>query len=433
MNAFLILTCAVIVWLNRGRYDPSIPFLTLLYLKWVHAAVRNKSVLTELSARLLKLLPWVFSLLFLIRNELLYVDPRFAPIGTCIRTLPILGMAVYTWGGRARNFSFALFLVPLVIALVISSSPHIDVFQSNKLAVDFFLNGLNPYSASYPEIYKSEFDYRPGFLYWPGALYLQTLSQLIFRDIRVILLLAWAGGGFFIRGRGLLLVSWLTLPFLAFGLEQAWLDPLIAFGGALTLYAIRTKKLGLWVVGVVLAASVKQYGFMIGLFSILYYALEFGIPAMRKSFWMMAGLFLLLMAPMVLWNPHDFFQMTILTHTSAKIRPDALNFTAFLLKVSGCELPGLVQFAFALCGLVLAVYHVIYNRAKRQLRVVPEAWAIFFGFSVFFGKFAFCNYFWLLISFWILAESEGDDKISAAPENLQPSSEGHPDHKSRFA
>lgn len=433
MNALLIFSSAVIVWLNRGRYDPSIPFLTLIYLKWIHSTLRNQTIFPKLAALTLSVLPWLFAGLFLVRNELLYVESDYLPYSMAIRALPLLGMVIFTYGARFRNLSFVFFILPLVIGLFISPSPHIDVFQSNKLAVDFFLHGINPYSATYPEIYKHEFDYHPGFLYWPGALYLQTLSQLLFRDIRAVLLLAWVAAGFLLRGRGRLTVLWLTLPFLAFGLEQAWLDPLISLGGALTLYAIRTKKLGLWVVAAVLAASVKQYGFMIGLFSMLYCALEYGIPAVRKSFWQMAGCFLLLLLPMVLWNPHDFLQMTVFSHVSAKVRSDALNFTAFLLRTTGIELPGIVQLCFTALGLALAVYHVFSNRARRGLKVVPEAWAIFFGFSVFFGKFAFCNYFWLLISFWLLAESEDADRILIAQENPLQNSEVPPSHKSHFA
>ncbi|MBC7396720.1 MAG: hypothetical protein H7333_04680 [Bdellovibrionales bacterium] len=421
VTLFLIFCTTLVVWLNRGRYDPSVPFLTLFFLKWVHASVWNKTFLPKVSVIFSRFLPWIFALLFLIRNELLYVEPAYLSVSRAMSFFPLIGMAIFTWG-RKFGLAGALFwILPFFLTFLLSPSPHMDVFQSNRLAVDFFLHGQNPYSAVYPDIYRNEFDYHPGFLYWPGALYLQTVSQLIFSDIRVVLALGWVIAGFLLREQKKSLALWMTLPILAFGFEQAWLDPLIALGGALALYGIREKKHAYWILGAVLAASVKQYGFMVGLFSVLYCALEYGIAGVRKSFWIMAGAFALVMLPMILWAPHDFLQMTVLTHTSAKIRPDALNFTAFWLKMTGAELPNSFQLLAIVLGLGLAIFHVVQNGHVRRLKVVPEAWAIFFGFSIFFGKFAFCNYYWLLISFWIMAESEDVDKISTSREILRPS------------
>jgi hypothetical protein len=240
---------------------------------------------------------------------------------------------------------------------------------------------------------------------------LQTLSQLVFHDIRLILVLAWIGSAFFLKTRKHYLLAWLTVPFLVFAIEQAWLDPLIALGGALTLYGIRTKKDVWWVIGVVLAATVKQYGFMIGLFSVFYAFLLNGFPRVRGPLLGMIFGFLLIMAPFIFWDPKAFLDMTVLSHVSAQVRPDALNFTAFWLKMTGNELAAPLQLGFILLGLLIAVLHLIQNHLRRGLRSVPEAWAIFFGFSVFFGKFAFANYFLLLIAFWLLAESEGEGYI----------------------
>jgi hypothetical protein len=418
MTLALILISSIIVWLNRGQYDPSVPVLVAFFLAWAYSTFTNRSWLSQAN-RYLFLLPWIFALLFIFRNDLLYVDSTKKEALALLRFFPLLSVAIYTLDQKVYRAhpravrSLPMFFIILILIPFISPDPHIDVFQSNKLAVDFFLKGINPYSAIYPDIYHNQYDYHPGFLYWPGALLFQTFSQVVFHDIRIILIMSWIGAAFFLKSRKHYMIAWLTLPFLAFAFEQAWLDPLIAFGGALALYGLRTKKHLWWVVGVVIAATVKQYGFMIGLFSVLYFVLRNGIPKVRLSLLAMTTAFLVIMTPFILWDPNAFLNMTVFSHASAQIRPDALNFTAFWLKMTGQELAPVLQLGFILLGLFIGVFHVIQNHLRRGLRCVPEAWAIFFGFSVFFGKFAFCNYFLLLIAFWILAESEGEDYLLA--------------------
>ena len=144
--------------------------------------------------------------------------------------------------------------------------------------------------------------------------------------------------------------------------------------------------------------------------------------------------FLLIMTPLIWWSPHDFLQMTLLTHASAKIRPDALNFTAFWFKTTGQELSPAVQGLAVFLGLMIALFHVLKNRTRRGISVIPEAWAIFFGFSIFFGKFAFCNYYWLLLSFcWMaVSESARADEFSSVREVPLRNSEALPVRKLRF-
>jgi hypothetical protein len=142
--------------------------------------------------------------------------------------------------------------------------------------------------------------------------------------------------------------------------------------------------------------------------------------------------FILVLAPFVLWDPQAFLDMTVLSHLGAHVRPDALNFTVFWLKMTGQELPGVLQLGFVLVGLAFASLHIIKNRISRGLKTIPEAWAIFFGFSIFFGKFAFANYFLLMISFWLMAESEGDGQVLIWRVSPPSSNEVRLVRKSRF-
>jgi hypothetical protein len=410
MTFIIVFLTAIVVWLSRGIYDPSVPVLVAFFLYWTAETIFGKDRLRFANSYSF-LLPWIFAICFIFQNDLLYVSASQKALIPFLKLLPFLGLVCFELNRKNAN-RFWIYLGSLLLSLgflavpFLSPEPHIDVFQSNRMAVDFFLHGTNPYASLYTDIYHQQYDYLPGFLYWPGALLLQTVSQILFHDIRVILILAWLAAGLLLKEKKTILLIWLTLPFLAFAFEQAWLDPLIALGGALTLYGLRKQKLMLWVFGVVIAATVKQYGFMIGLFSMIYFVRLNGISRTIKPFLMMAIGFLVILAPFVAWNPHAFLDMTVLTHAHAKIRPDALNFTAFWLKNTGLELSSLTQLFFILFGLCAACMHVLKN-FTRGLRVIPEAWAVFFGFSIYFGKFAFCNYFLLLICFWLMAESEG--------------------------
>ena len=290
--------------------------------------------------------------------------------------------------------------VAFLFVIYLSPNPRIDVFSSNTEAVKFFLQGLNPYSQQYGDIYRGEFEYQPGFLYWPGALYLQTFSYLVFHDIRAINILAWCGSLFFIAPR--VRIYWMCIPFLAFGFQQSWLDPMLSFFAALSLWAIQKKRWWVLAASAALAASIKQYGFLIGFFSLIWMIKNQGLKLSLKLTALSASVFLALLLPFLVWGAADFFTMTLASHGQALTRPDSLNFSAFWQQVSGTPFPGFAQAIMTLMGFTLAGVHVFKSKQQDTV-IIAEAWAVAFGFSMLFGKFAFCNYHWLLISFWMLS------------------------------
>ena len=72
MTLILILFTSVVVWLNRGQYDPSVPVLVAFFLSWAYASFTNREWFKEAN-RYLFLLPWIFAILFIFRDDLLYV------------------------------------------------------------------------------------------------------------------------------------------------------------------------------------------------------------------------------------------------------------------------------------------------------------------------------------------------------------------------
>jgi hypothetical protein len=416
MIYLLILFCTTVVWLSRGHYNPSVPFLVLVFLYWVYATVFGSKINDRFKSRVesgfYSAFLWIASTMIAIKANLLYVSEglrsfylayRFIPLG--VTALSLKKEKYIEWIVAIAMLSFFL------IALYLSPDPYIDVFRSNDLAVYFFRNGVNPYSQTYPDIYSGNYDYHPGFLYWPGALYLQTFSKILFGDIRVILVIAWWASPFLFPENSKvnqLKKIWWLIPFLAFGFEQAWLDPLLSAGAAITLFTFKTRRWLMMGLAIAIAASIKQYGFIIGVFPVLALLLDRDFKSAGKMAVSAALWFSLALLPFVLWNFEDFISMTVRVHAEAHPRLDALNFTAFWMKVTGTDFPGFTQFICAILGFLFAVYHVWKNR-KCGVPVIAESWAIAFGFSIMFGKFAFCNYYWLLISFLLLSLAFADD------------------------
>ena len=416
MTYLAILLFSTVVWLAKGHYDPSVPLLVLVFLAWSYLTVfkPSSSVVKKGESYFYCYFPWLSAVMMAIKPNLIYVLDGLRPAYQFYRFIPLTLTAISLRKTKIIGWSVAFaFLIFFFTALYLSPNPHIDVFVSNTSAVDFFLQGLNPYSQTYVDIYGGRFDYHPGFVYWPMALYLQTVSKLIFGDIRSILVLAWWCAAFFFpknnpRAAQLKKIWWL-IPFLAFGFEQGWIDPLLSLMAAITLWSMKNKKWWLTAIAIGLAASIKQYGFIIGAFPLIALALDQGWKVVGKVSLFAGILFIALLAPFLIWNLQDFISMTLTTHAHALARPDALNFTAFWMKISGTDFPWLAQLAMTLLGFALAFFHVFRNRANRGLAVIPESWAIAFGFSTLFGKFAFCNYHWLLISFWLLSLAFEDD------------------------
>jgi hypothetical protein len=301
-------------------------------------------------------------------------------------------------------------LVYYLVSLVLDPSPGIDVFVANNMGIDYLSKGLNPYAQFYPEALSGGRGYRPGFLYWPGTLYLEGLSRLLFGDIRVVLTLLWWCAPFFFRSstdaeRDLRLkAAWWFLPFLNFCLENAWIDPILAFCAAGLVYGISKKKLWVMALTIGLAASVKQYGGLLGAFAIPYlFFTEEKKGGVIKLILFSGLVFSLLMLPFLAWDLHAFVDMTLKSHLDATTRLDALNFTAWWITVTNGTFSNRAQGIMTLIGFALGIYHLFRNSKKNGLRTLPEAWAITFGFSIVFGKFGFANYYWLWISFLILA------------------------------
>ncbi len=407
MTETIIFLFSVVVWIAKGHYDPSIVFLALCFFFWIYTIIFNFNRITPLEIGF-RYFPVLAGIMMCINSDLNSVSEIMRPYYWCFRFVP-LALALVAFRVKRKNVILVCYLLLFLSVVFLSPTPFIDVFKSNTVAARFLMAGLNPYSERYTDIYKGEFTYLAGFLYWPSALYLQTLSQFLFHDIRVVLIFSWWSAVFFMSKKYRL--TWCSIPFLAFGFEQAWLDPVLSLCAAVSLWSIYKRNYFILALGIAISASIKQYGFLVGFFVMAWLYLE----GQKREFWKVGLLaltmFVLLLGPFLIWNFHDFIAMTVTSHAMAAPRADALNLTAFWMKWTGAGFSTGVQIFMTLLGFALGLFHLYKNRVQRGLKIIPEAWAIAFGFSILFGKFAFCNYYWLLISFWLLSLAWSNENV----------------------
>jgi hypothetical protein len=422
----LIVFFSIAVWRSKGFYFNWAVWLVLVFFAWSCMRIFRPAKSAPPAPGVTEcLFYWVYPS---ISALLIAVNPNFmyagASLGLAILLFRMAPILLNVISSKIMPFCVLVFFISV---LFLSPDPGIDVFRSNSLGVKFLLHGLDPYSQKYPDIYHGQFDYHPGFLYWPGALLLQTISKLICRDVRAVLVLAWwLAALFFPRShphfRALRKIWWFV-PVIPYALEQGWLDPLLSLAAAMTLWAMRNKRWWLMALAIALASSIKQYGFIIGLFPLGALALERQWKTVPRVGLASLVVFLVVVGPFLIWDPHGFLIMTINEHLSAASRTDSLNFTSFWVRAFETPFPAWAQLAMILYGFALAIFHLVRNYAPGRLAVIAESWAMAFGFAMLFGKFAFCNYYWLLISFLILSlafEQSREVEFAMPSERFKP-------------
>ena len=329
--------------------------------------------------------------------------------------LSLIGLKTLT---RQRAFRWlaagavlALLIAQILVPLI-SSHPWIDVWVNNTAAVDHFLKGVNPYTQNYPDIYKGTYDYKPGFLYFPGLLFWLAPFRALFGDIRygfvfANLLVAIGTMGLAKKlkvaepVRWLLALLWLSFPVTFFVLEQAWIDTILAALAILTFWCVEEKKWVLSGICVGAAFAVKQYGFIIGALALLQIYRNAGLKNSLRMAAAAAITFLVVVCPFMIWDWERFYASTIGDHTSAGVRMDAYNATIYLARTYNWLIPDFLRMAISGGGILLGMWLVFRNRRPGLAESATGMFAAY-GFAFLFGKWAFCNYHYLLASLLLM-------------------------------
>ncbi len=311
----------------------------------------------------------------------------------------------------ALGLASGLILAARVATLWATPEPQIDVFVTNSLACDYLAEGVNPYSAWYPDIYDGKFGYAPGFFYWPAYLIWAAPYRWLLLDIRYAAFTADIVTAFSLgfialkagaapRMAALCGLIWLSHPASLLVMELAWIDPvLIAAMAVCLLLLVHEKWLGL---GLLLGttAAVKQYG---GVAAALYFPYLWIRHRER-----LPGVFLITglswaawLSPFVFNDAGSFLSRTVGVYLHAPARSDSLSLVSWLKHGWDWQVPGGLLLVLYLATLAGAVAWLTRVRELRPADLMG-ATAVVFGVVFLCGRLAFCNYYFV-VAFLTLA------------------------------
>ena len=309
---------------------------------------------------------------------------------------------------RARFIALLLIFAVMGVALIRASPrPFMDVWVDRQLGARALADGHNPYSVSYPDIYRR--GGQPGPFYDPRLLqngrviaypYLPLivmLDRLSFGDVRYLSLLfmliaAWAIARLGMGATGELAALALLYQGRSFFLlEQGWTEPqvLAAFTVALCFASRPSKRWPEWLaIGLSLGmlAATKQYSPLL----ILPLWMVIPKPARLRASLLALLVVALTIVPFWIWDREGLLRGVVYMQIWQPPRLDALSWMAFWGRTFGVAQLTLVP---AVLGTLLALGLGLRWRssAGRAAATAAAASLVF----VLFNKQAFCNYDWL--------------------------------------
>ena len=309
-----------------------------------------------------------------------------------------------------------------------SPEPFIDVWHFQQIGAATLVDGRNPYSATYPDIYGRRAaqqrleaiaagespppstdpayggaltdgrNLKFGFPYPPVSLALSTLGWAIAGDHRYAQAAALTLAGLLLvlarptRQAALAAVVLIFTPRAFFILGRGWTEPLVVFLLSLTvLTAIRFPRLLPIALGLFLAS--KQY---LALAAPLAWLLT-APPHDRKATIRLIGgallVALIVSLPLAAWDVQAFFRSTVTAQTEAPFRTDALSWLVWFYDRTGVQLGTWVAFVLATASLAACL---------RWCPRTPAGFcaglsAVYLPF-IAFNKQAFANYYLLVIA-----------------------------------
>jgi len=335
-----------------------------------------------------------------------------------------------------------------------SPRPRIDVWVFQQATAEALLHGRNPYSISFPDIYRAQ----PGVVYAPQLLQDGRVTAFpyppltvitgapafaAFGDVRYALLALMVGAAWLLAraapgSTGELAASLVLFqPRTLFVLEQTWSEPLVLFCFALAVYAIsRAAHRALTGAALGLLAVSKQYS------PFLLVPLVFAMQQ-RRGLWVAAAVLAAVLGPFFIGDPAGFWRGVVEFQFLQPFRPDSLSLTALAVRLVG---PAVLPVAVA--GLVLGAGVIAFcMRRNPGLPLACAAAAAAWAAVLIWNKQSFCNYWWLCSGLLGTAAAapatrESDDRGKARlrgdagvqrGEDHQPDGRGdRPDDRRRF-
>jgi hypothetical protein len=307
----------------------------------------------------------------------------------------------------------AALIAARALVVLIAPAAAIDVWVFNMMACEHLLDGKNPYSFLYPDIYHGKWPYSPYNCYPPGYL----LSALPFKvglgDVRWLHVFAdlVSAASLYLIGRKnalsertslLIAVTWLAAPVSIYIIDQALVDPVVSAWSGVFFLAMTCRR---WLLAAVLLGilcTIKQYAFVIGLG-----ALPWLLSQVPRRQWLacagaMFGTAAVIVLPFALTDWPGFSTSVIQTVARFSLRLDAFNLSSLVANELDLRLPSFVSSLLTLLALAGGLVW-LWKRPSRQLSDAAGYVVLCFGVIFLFGPQASCNYYHLLAYFILLA------------------------------
>lgn len=354
-------------------------------------------------------------------------DPLNDPVGSAfadawsVAAPAIAALLVLAYGVprlRAGAVRSAAFAVAVCTALAFaawvpaaSPDPVVDVYRMMGRSADALLRGDNPYTSSFPDIYRGASVSKPltTYTYPPGSLLLMAPAKALAGDVRFATVIALLAVVVALRmlaasavwGEALALLFVLH-PRTALLVEQTWIDPLLLASLAVALVAWTRgwERLGAAVFG--FFVGLKQYLVFFPVHALLLK------PRSRVVPWALAAC-LLPMLPFVFWQPSAFLHNGILFHLGGTFLPETLSLPALLYPLTGWE-PGR-GWSLLVGGMLSAITLRLCAPLPRHRGFAFAAALTTLGIFVF-GSQAIANYLWLAGGIALLALATAEPERS---------------------
>ena len=308
----------------------------------------------------------------------------------------------------ARVWFPAVLVISLALGswmLAASRHPRMDVIEVHETALQALVEGRNPYSITFRNIYADSSHYNPkavagdvvlfGYPYPPLNLLLALPGHLLLRDYRyaelaaliaAAALIGWMGSSALSKLAAVLL---LTTPRIFFVLEQGWTEPVALLMLALTTFFMaRQSRLAPWFAG--LLTVTKQY---LGLAVPLLWRYGHTQPGGSASFVARAAAAgVVVILPFAAWNFEAFVDTVVMLQTREPFRADSLSYLSWAARHGWPAGSFLWAVAAALIALAIALWGTPNTVAGFSGGLALSALAMFA-----FGSKAFCNYYFFVI------------------------------------
>jgi hypothetical protein len=314
----------------------------------------------------------------------------------------------HPWGGKlavpmllATHFAMGVWLIKY------SPDPFIDVYTFHVEGFRALAQGINPYTITIPNIYRSLEFFNPayataetifsGFPYPPVMLLVSWLGHLVTGEFRYAYLACFTlGGALMAYSRPgpvayAAAAIYLFMPRGLFVLEQAWTEPVALLLLTAILYcAFHFPKAVPFLFGVLVVS--KQYLPVVGPFFLFLIPQPWTFSEVKKFVLRGAAAGLLITLPFVLWGPGAFLRSVVVYHVHQKFRPESLSYMGLFSQNGLPPWPEWVSFAILLPAMVLAWWRLPRTPAGFALAV-----ATVLGFFFATARQSFCNYHTMVV------------------------------------